>query len=64
MRHTDEGRKLIERQPAQALAKGHQAITLEPRRGDVQRPSWRCAEKLGRAAEAEQDYGEADQAQR
>ncbi|MBK7765583.1 MAG: hypothetical protein IPI44_05440 [Sulfuritalea sp.] len=55
----DEGRKLIEKQPAQALAKADQAITLEPReamfyalRGDALR-------KLGRAAEAEQDYGEA-----
>ena len=55
----DEGRKALEKDPAQALAKAEQAIRLEPReamfyalRGDAQR-------KLGHGVEAERDYDEA-----
>jgi predicted Zn-dependent protease len=55
----DEGRKLLAKEPAQALVKAEQAIRLEPReaifyalRGDALR-------KQGRMAEAEMEYGEA-----
>lgn len=55
----DEGRKSLEKDPAHALAQAERAIRLEPReamfyalRGDALR-------KLGRAAEAEHEYGEA-----
>jgi predicted Zn-dependent protease len=55
----DEGRKSLEKDPAHALTQAERAIKLEPReamfyalRGDALR-------KLGRTAEAEQDYGEA-----
>jgi predicted Zn-dependent protease len=55
----DEGRKLLEKDPAQALAKAEQAIKLEPREAMFHALRGDALKKLGRAAEAEQDYSEA-----
>jgi predicted Zn-dependent protease len=55
----DEGRKLLEKQPAQALAKADQAIKLEPREAMFYALRGDALKKLGRMAEAEQEYGEA-----
>ena len=55
----DEGRKLLEKDPAQALAKAEQAIKLEPREAMFYALRGDALKKLGRTAEAEQEYGEA-----
>lgn len=55
----DEGRKLLEKQPAQALAKAEQAIALEPREAMFHALRGDALKKLGRAVEAEQEYSEA-----
>jgi predicted Zn-dependent protease len=55
----DEGRKLLDKEPAQALAKADQAIKLEPREAMFHALHGDALKKLGRAAEAEQDYSEA-----
>ena len=55
----DEGRKLLAKDPAQALAKAEQAIRLEPREAIFYALRGDALKKLGRTAEAEQDYGEA-----
>lgn len=55
----DEGRKLLEKQPAQALAKADQALKLEPREAMFHALRGDALKKLGRAADAEQEYGEA-----
>jgi predicted Zn-dependent protease len=55
----DEGRKLLEKEPAQALAKAEQAIKLEPREAMFYALRGDALKKLGRTAEAEQEYGEA-----
>ena len=55
----DEGRKLLEKDPAEALAKAEQAIKLEPREAMFYALRGDALKKLGRTAEAEQEYGEA-----
>lgn len=55
----DEGRKALEKDPAQALAKADQAIKLEPREAMFHALRGDALKKLGRAAEAEHEYGEA-----
>ena len=55
----DEGRKLLDKEPAQALAKAEQAIGLEPREAMFHALRGDARKKLGRMAEAEHDYGEA-----
>ncbi|MCE9569935.1 MAG: M48 family metalloprotease [Rhodocyclales bacterium] len=55
----DEGRKLLEKEPAQALAKAEQAIKLEPREAMFHALRGDALKKLGRVAEAEQDYSDA-----
>lgn len=55
----DEGRKLLAKDPAQALAKAEQAIKLEPREAMFYALRGDALKKLGRVAEAEQDYSEA-----
>jgi len=55
----DEGRKLLEKQPAQALAKADQAIGLEPREAMFHALRGDALKKLGRMTEAEQEFSEA-----
>ncbi|KAF0162651.1 MAG: putative Zn-dependent protease [Rhodocyclaceae bacterium] len=55
----DEGRKVLEKDPAQALAKADQAIKLEPREAMFHALRGDALKKLGRVAEAEHEYGEA-----
>lgn len=55
----DEGRKLLEKQPAQALAKADQALKLEPREAMFHALRGDALRKLGRNAEAEHEYDEA-----
>jgi predicted Zn-dependent protease len=55
----DEGRKLLEKHPARALAKADQAIGLEPREAMFYALRGDALKNLGRMAEAEQEYGEA-----
>ncbi|MDK9703561.1 MAG: M48 family metalloprotease [Sulfuritalea sp.] len=55
----DEGRKALDKDPAQALAKADQAIRLEPREAMFHALRGDALRKLGRAAEAEHEYGEA-----
>ena len=55
----DEGRKALEKDPAQALTKADQAIRLEPREAMFHALRGDALKKLGRAAEAEHEYGEA-----
>jgi predicted Zn-dependent protease len=55
----DEGRKLLAKEPAQALVKADQAIRLEPREAMFHALRGDALKKLGRAAEAEQEYSEA-----
>lgn len=55
----DEGRKLLEKEPAKTLAKADQAIRLEPREAMFHALRGDALKKLGRMAEAEQEYGEA-----
>ncbi len=55
----DEGRKLLEKQPAQALVKADEALALEPREGLFHALRGDALKRLGRVAEAEKEYGEA-----
>lgn len=55
----DEGRKLLEKEPAQALTRAEQAIRLEPREAMFHALRGDALKKLGRVAEAEGEYGEA-----
>ena len=55
----DEGRKLLDKEPAQALAKAEQAIRQEPREAMFHALRGDALKKLGRNADAEQDYSEA-----
>lgn len=55
----DEGRKLLEKEPAQALAKADQALKLEPREAMFHALRGDALKKLGRMAEAEQEFSEA-----
>ena len=55
----DEGRKLLEKEPAQALGKADQALKLEPREAMFHALRGDALKKLGRMAEAEQEYSEA-----
>ncbi len=55
----DEGRKLLEKHPAQALAKADQAIGLEPREAMFHDLRGDALKKLGRMPEAEQAFSEA-----
>jgi predicted Zn-dependent protease len=55
----DEGRKLLAKDPAQALAKADLAIRLEPREALFHGLRGDALKKQGRVAEAEQEYGEA-----
>ena len=55
----DEGRKSLEKDPAHALVQAERAIKLEPREAMFYALRGDALKKLGRAAEAEQDYGEA-----
>ena len=55
----DEGRKSLEKDPAHALAQAERAIKLEPREAMFYALRGDALKKLGRIAEAEQDYGEA-----
>ena len=55
----DEGRKLLEKEPAQALAKADQAIKLESREAMFHALRGDALKKLGRVPEAEHEYGEA-----
>ncbi|MDP2826657.1 MAG: M48 family metalloprotease [Sulfuritalea sp.] len=55
----DEGRKLLEKQPAKALVQADQAIALEPREAMFHALRGDALKKLGRIADAEQEYGEA-----
>lgn len=55
----DEGRTLLEKQPAQALAKADQALRLEPREAMFHALRGDALRKLGRTAEAEKEYDEA-----
>ncbi len=55
----DEGRKLLEKDPAQALAKADQAIRLEPREAMFHALRGDALKKLGRVVEAEQEFGQA-----
>ncbi|MDZ4252496.1 MAG: M48 family metalloprotease [Sulfuritalea sp.] len=52
----DEGRKLLEKQPAQALAQADQALKLEPREAMFHALRGDALHKLGRDAEAEREY--------
>ena len=55
----DEGRKLLDKEAAQALAKADRALALEPREAMFHALRGDALKKLGRAAEAEQEYSEA-----
>jgi beta-barrel assembly-enhancing protease len=55
----DEGRKLLAKEPAQALAKADQAIKLEPREAMFHALRGDALKKLGRVPEAEREYSEA-----
>jgi len=55
----DEGRKLLEKEPAKALKQAELAIKLEPREAMFHALRGDALRKLGRTAEAEHDYGEA-----
>lgn len=55
----DEGRKLLAKEPAQALARADQAIRLEPREAMFHALRGDALKKLGRMPEAEQEYSEA-----
>jgi len=55
----DEGRKSLEKDPAHALAQAERAIKLEPREAMFYALRGDALKKLGRAAEAEQEYSEA-----
>lgn len=55
----DEGRKLLAKEPAQALAQAEKAIKLEPREAMFYALRGDALKKLGRVAEAEHEYGEA-----
>jgi predicted Zn-dependent protease len=55
----DEGRKLLAKDPAQALAKADQAIGLEPREAIFHGLRGDALKKLGRMADAERELGEA-----
>lgn len=55
----DEGRKLLDKQPAQALAKADQALRLEPREAMFHALRGDALRKLERNAEAEREYDEA-----
>ena len=55
----DEGRKLLEKQPAQALAKADQALKLEPREAMFHALRGDALRKLDRNADAERAYDEA-----
>lgn len=55
----DEGRKLLEKDPKQALEKAAKAIAIEPREALFQGLRADALKKLGRPAEAEKAYGEA-----
>jgi len=55
----DEGRKLLAKDPAQALAKADQAIKLEPREAIFHALRGDALKKQGRVADAEQEYSEA-----
>ena len=55
----DEGRTLLAKDPAQALAKADQALKLEPREAMFHALRGDALKKLGRVTESEQDYSEA-----
>ena len=55
----DEGRKLLAKEPVQALAKADQALKLEPREAMFHALRGDALKKLGRGADAEQEYSEA-----
>jgi predicted Zn-dependent protease len=55
----DEGRKSLDKDPAHALAQADRAIKLEPREAMFHALRGDALKKLGRAAEAEHEYGEA-----
>lgn len=57
----DEGRKSLEKDPAHALVQAERAIKLEPREAMFYALRGDALKKLGRAAEAEHEYGEAIQ---
>ncbi|TRZ56489.1 MAG: peptidase M48 [Rhodocyclaceae bacterium] len=57
----DEGRKLLEKDPARSLVQAERAIKLEPREAMFHALRGDALKKLGRAAEAEHEYGEAIQ---
>ena len=57
----DEGRKSLEKNPAQALVQAERAVRLEPREAMFYALRGDALKKLGRAAEAEHEYGEAIQ---
>jgi len=55
----DEGRKLLEKQPAKALGEAERALKLEPREAMFHALRGDALRKLGRTAEAEHAYDEA-----
>ncbi|MFA4970883.1 MAG: M48 family metalloprotease, partial [Sulfuritalea sp.] len=55
----DEGRKALDKEPAKALTQADLAIKLEPREAMFHALRGDALRKLGRAAEAEHEYGEA-----
>jgi len=55
----DAGRKMLEKEPAQALARADEAIRLEPREGIFYGLRGDALKRLKRSAEAEKAYGEA-----
>jgi len=55
----DEGRKSLAKDPAHALVQAERAIKLEPREAMFHALRGDALKKLGRVAEAEQEYGEA-----
>ncbi len=55
----DEGRKSLAKDPAHALAQADRAIKLEPREAMFYALRGDALKKIGRASEAEQEYGEA-----
>jgi len=55
----DEGRKLLDKEPAQAMALADKALALEPREAMFHALRGDALRKLGRAAEAEREYDEA-----
>jgi predicted Zn-dependent protease len=52
----DEGRKLLEKEPEQALAKANEALKLEAREGLFHALRGDALKRLGRVAEAEKEY--------